>query len=57
MFYKLKLTCNVRDIDEDITFSKFVLDVGNGDLNDNNGNINIPKRCITIVIFISVYRL
>ena len=36
----------MRAIDEDITFSKFVLDVENGDLNDNNDNINISERCI-----------
>ena len=37
----------MRAIDEDITFSKFVLDVENGDLNDNNDNIDIPEWCIT----------
>ena len=37
----------MRAIDEDIRFSKFVLDVENGDLNDSNDNIDIPERCIT----------
>ena len=46
MFY-CKLTCNLKARDEDITFSKFVSDVGNGHLNDNNHNIDIPERCIT----------
>ena len=32
IFHKFQLTCNMRTIDEDISFSKFVLDVGNGDL-------------------------
>ena len=41
VFYKFKLTCNMRAIDKDISFSKFVLDVENGDLNDNNDNIDI----------------
>ena len=47
MFYTFKLTCNMRVIDEDITFPKFVLDVGNRDVNDNNDNINNPEWCIT----------
>ena len=37
----------MRAIDEDISFSKFGLDVGNGDLNDSNDNIDIPERCVT----------
>ena len=37
----------MRAIDEDISFSKFVLDVGNGDLNDSNDNIDIPGRSTT----------
>ena len=36
VFHKFSLTCNIRAIDEDISFSKFVLDVGNGDLNDSD---------------------
>ena len=28
VFHKFQLTCNMRAIDEDISFSKFVLDVG-----------------------------
>ena len=44
---KFQLTCNMRAIDEDISFSKFVFDVGNGDLNVSNDNIDIPERCIT----------
>ena len=37
----------MRAIHEDISFSKFVLDVENGDLNDSIDNIDIPERCIT----------
>ena len=47
VFHKFQLTCNMRAIDEDISFSKFVLDVGNGDLNDSNDNTDIPERCVT----------
>ena len=47
VFHKFQLTWNMRAIDKDISFSKFVLDVGNGDLNDSNDNIDIPERCIT----------
>ena len=47
VFHKFQLTCNMRAIDEDISFSKFGLDVGNGDLNDSNDNIDIPERCVT----------
>ena len=47
IFHKFQLTYNMRVIDEDISFSKFVLDVGNGDLNDSNDNIDIPERRIT----------
>ena len=36
----------MRAIDEDSSFSKFVVDVGNGDLNDSNDNIDIPERYI-----------
>ena len=46
VFQKFQLTCNMRAIAEDISFSKFVLDVGNGNLNDSNDNIDIPERCI-----------
>ena len=46
-FYKFKLTHNMRAINEDITFFKFVLDVKNGDLNDDKDNIIIPQRCLT----------
>ena len=35
----------MRAIDENISFSKFVLDVGKGDLNDSNDNIDIPEQC------------
>ena len=47
VFHKCQLTCNMRVIDEGISFSKFVLDVRNGDLNDSNDNIDIPEKCIT----------
>ena len=47
LFHKFQLTFNTRAIDVDISFSKFVLDVENGDLNDSNDNIDISERCIT----------
>ena len=48
VFHKFQLTCNMRVIDEGISFLKFVLDVANRDLNDSNDNLDIPERCITI---------
>ena len=45
VFHKFQLTWNIRAIDEDISFPKFVLEVENGDLNDSNDNIDIPERC------------
>ena len=45
-FTKFKLCRNMRITDEDIAFSEFVLDIGNGDLNDDDNNVSIPERCI-----------
>ena len=47
-FEKFTLTRNMRALAEENDFAKFVLDVGNGSLNDNNDNINldIPDECI-----------
>ena len=36
----------MRITDEDIVFSRFVLNNGNGDLNDDDNNVSIPERCI-----------
>ena len=36
----------MRAVDDDMSFAQFVLDVGNGTLNDDNDNITIPERCI-----------
>ena len=45
-FYKFKLTHNMRAVDDDMSFAQFVLDVGNGTLNNDNDNITIPECCI-----------
>ena len=45
VFYKFQSTWNMRARDKDISFSKFVLDVGNSDLNGDNDNIDIPEPC------------
>ena len=45
-FTKFELCRNMRIIDKDIAFSRFVLDIANGDLNYDDNNVNIPERCI-----------
>ena len=42
-FQKFCLTENMQVLPEELEFSKFVLDVGNGTLNDNDDNIEIPN--------------
>ncbi|KYN05845.1 ATP-dependent DNA helicase PIF1 [Cyphomyrmex costatus] len=45
-FIQFKLTKNMRIHPEEKEFSQFLLDLGEGNLNDNNNNIQIPKCCI-----------
>ena len=48
-FIKLSLTQNMRALPEEIQFSNFLLQVGNGEINGNNDNIdihNFPDECI-----------
>ncbi|XP_044005604.1 uncharacterized protein LOC122850538 [Aphidius gifuensis] len=37
---------NMRTLPEESEFAKYILDVGNGTLNDNNDNLVIPKECL-----------
>ena len=46
VFHKFQLTWNMRAIDEDISFSKLVLDVGTGDLNESNDNDEMSSSVI-----------
>ncbi|XP_058809912.1 uncharacterized protein LOC131675084 [Phymastichus coffea] len=48
---KYSLTQNMRVLPQEIEFTKFLLNVGDGILNDIHDNLsldNIPKKCITI---------
>jgi len=45
-FVKFSLTQNMRVFPEEIEFTKFLLDIGDGTLNDSNDNIQIPECCI-----------
>ncbi|XP_036151272.1 ATP-dependent DNA helicase PIF1-like [Monomorium pharaonis] len=45
-FLKLNLTQNMRVLHEEIEFTKFLVDLGDGKLNDINDNIQIPECCI-----------
>ncbi|XP_044005457.1 uncharacterized protein LOC122850363 [Aphidius gifuensis] len=42
----LSLTENMRTLPEEKEFSKYLLNVGNGVLNDKNDNIIAPEQCI-----------
>ena len=46
VFHKFQLTRNMRVLNDEISFAQFVLNIGNGDSNDNDDNIVIPERCI-----------
>ncbi|XP_044005873.1 uncharacterized protein LOC122850880 [Aphidius gifuensis] len=43
---KVNATQNMRTLPEEKEFSKYLLDVGNGVLNDKNDNIIAPEQCI-----------
>ncbi|XP_070171476.1 uncharacterized protein, partial [Polyergus mexicanus] len=45
-FVKFSLTQNMRVLPEEIEFAKFLLDMGDGILNDFNDNIQIPESCV-----------
>lgn len=44
-FKKYSLIQNMRTLPQEVEFSKFLLTVGNGSINDPNDNIEIPKNC------------
>jgi len=46
LFKILSLTKNIRILSQEREFAQFLLDLGNGTLNDRSNNIQIPKRCI-----------
>ena len=46
-FKKFSLSQNMRTLPEEANFAKFLLDVGDGVLNDDN-NFIIPHRCLAI---------
>ncbi|XP_058797002.1 ATP-dependent DNA helicase pif1-like [Phymastichus coffea] len=45
-FIKFTLTTNMRVLPNEIEFSKFLLNVGHGTLNDQNDCVNLPEHCI-----------
>lgn len=45
-FFKFTLTQNMRTLTEEAELAKFVLDIGDGRLNDENNNVMIPEICI-----------
>ncbi|XP_058810119.1 ATP-dependent DNA helicase pif1-like [Phymastichus coffea] len=45
-FTKFSLTTNMRVLPNEIEFSKFLFNLGNGTLNDLNDNVNLPEQCI-----------
>ncbi|XP_044012567.1 uncharacterized protein LOC122855319 [Aphidius gifuensis] len=45
-FSVLSLTENMRTLPEETEFAKYLLDLGDGILNDNNSNILAPERCV-----------
>ena len=46
-FKTYKLSKNMRTLPEEIDFSKFLLNVGDGTINDNNDFIELPSNCIS----------
>lgn len=48
-FIKFSLKQNMRVLSEETEFTKFILDMGDGILNDSNDNIQIPKCCIALI--------
>ncbi|KYQ52386.1 ATP-dependent DNA helicase PIF1, partial [Trachymyrmex zeteki] len=45
-FEKFSLSQNMRVLSEEPEFANFLLDLGDGNLNDSNNNIQIPQCCI-----------
>jgi len=45
-FKIFSLTENIRVLPQEREFAQFLLDLGNGTLNDQSNNVQIPKRCI-----------
>ncbi|XP_011872670.1 PREDICTED: uncharacterized protein LOC105564699, partial [Vollenhovia emeryi] len=45
-FKIFSLTQNMRTLSQEKEFAQFLLNLGNGSLNDNSDNIEIPERCI-----------
>ncbi|XP_029670107.1 ATP-dependent DNA helicase PIF1-like [Formica exsecta] len=45
-FISFSLTENMRVLPEETEFAKFILDLGDGILNDSNDNIQLPDYCI-----------
>lgn len=48
-FKVFSLTENLRVLPQEKEFAQFLLDLGNGSLNDQSDNIQIPERCIANV--------
>ena len=47
-FKKFSLSQNMRTLSEEANFAKFLLDVGDGVLNDDDNNSIIPGCCLAI---------
>ena len=45
-FSKHALTQNMRVLPNEVEFAQFLLDVGDGILNDQNDNLQVPARCL-----------
>ena len=45
-FIKYTLTINMRVLPNEINFAKFLLDIGDGKLNDTHDNLTLPEHCI-----------
>ena len=43
----MTLTKNTRELPEEIDFSKFLIDLGDGELNLPNDEIELRKKCVT----------
>ncbi|XP_034945108.1 uncharacterized protein, partial [Chelonus insularis] len=43
-FHQFTLTQNMRTLPSEVEFSKFLLNVGDGTLNDNNDNLTLPNQ-------------
>ncbi|XP_057332074.1 uncharacterized protein LOC130671942 [Microplitis mediator] len=46
-FHKFSLTQNMRALPEEREFVEFLLNVGNGTLNDLNDELDLPEACLT----------